>query len=54
MAIPLPNHPNLQGAYQPIQFECDAPDLVIKGELPADLHGTFYRNGPQSTIRSQG
>ena len=27
-------------------MECDAPDLVIEGELPRDLHGTLLRNGP--------
>ena len=54
MATPLPKHPNLQGAYQPIQFECDAPDLVVQGALPADLNGTFYRNGPNPQYAPRG
>ncbi|KIZ47815.1 MULTISPECIES: carotenoid oxygenase family protein [Rhodopseudomonas] len=29
----------------PIPMECDAPHLVVRGELPRDLNGTLYRNG---------
>ncbi|MDB5615804.1 carotenoid oxygenase family protein [Tardiphaga sp.] len=30
----------------PIPMECDAPFLAITGELPRELNGTLYRNGP--------
>jgi carotenoid cleavage dioxygenase len=30
----------------PIPFECDAAFLKITGELPRELNGTLYRNGP--------
>ena len=46
MTIPFPNDPFLNGYYAPSGVECDAPDLVIEGELPKDLAGTYYRNGP--------
>ena len=46
MTRPMPNDANLQGAYAPLGVECAAPDLVVKGELPSDLAGTYYRNGP--------
>jgi carotenoid cleavage dioxygenase len=46
MTQPFPNDPFLTGAMAPFGAECDAPDLVIEGELPADLAGTYYRNGP--------
>ncbi len=46
MAQPLPDHPNLRGGYAPLQMECDAPDLIVEGEVPRELSGTFYRNGP--------
>ena len=46
MTAPFPNDPFLQGYFAPIGVECDAPDLVIEGELPSDLAGTYYRNGP--------
>ena len=41
-----PDDPFLQGYYEPLTAECTAPDLLIEGEIPKDLHGTFYRNGP--------
>jgi carotenoid cleavage dioxygenase-like enzyme len=43
---PWPNNPFLQGYYEPLTAECTAPDLVIEGEIPKDLNGTFFRNGP--------
>ena len=46
MTKPFPNDPFLTGYYAPSGVECDAPDLVIEGELPGDLVGTYYRNGP--------
>lgn len=46
MAQPMPNHPNLIGGFAPIQMECDVADLVVTGEIPKDLTGTFFRNGP--------
>jgi carotenoid cleavage dioxygenase-like enzyme len=30
----------------PIPFECDASFLKVSGELPRELNGTLYRNGP--------
>jgi carotenoid cleavage dioxygenase-like enzyme len=30
----------------PIPMECDAPFLKVEGNLPRDLNGTLYRNGP--------
>ena len=30
----------------PIPMECDAPFLKVEGELPRELNGTLYRNGP--------
>ena len=54
MAKPFPDHPNLRGGYAPIQMECDAPDLIIEGEVPKDLHGTFFRNGPNPQFAPRG
>src|SRR3984885_4398438 len=36
----------------PIPMECDAPFLKIVGELPRELHGTLYRNGPNPQFDS--
>lgn len=46
MSKPYPNNPFLQNNFAPVAAECDAPDLVVHGELPASLAGTLYRNGP--------
>ena len=54
MAKPFPDHPNLVGGYAPIQMECDAPDLIVEGELPLDLNGTLYRNGPNPQFAPRG
>lgn len=43
---PWPDNAFLQGYYEPLTAECTAPDLIIEGEIPKDLNGTFYRNGP--------
>ena len=46
MTQPFPDNVFLQGPMGPSGIECDAPDLVIEGELPADLQGVYFRNGP--------
>jgi len=38
----------------PIPFECDAPFPKITGELPRELNGTLYRNGPNPQFESPG
>lgn len=46
MTQPFPDHAFLRGPMAPSGIECDAPDLIIEGELPADLRGVYFRNGP--------
>lgn len=36
----------LQGIWEPINFECDINDPIVVGNIPKELNGTFYRNGP--------
>ncbi len=45
MSRPFPPHRFLSGNFAPIRTECDAPDLILEGELPTELRGTYYRNG---------
>jgi len=47
MTQPFFNHPYLSGHHEPVRFEATAPDLIVDGDLPADLAGVFYRNGPE-------
>ena len=46
MTQPFPDNMFLKGQTAPSGIECDAPDLIIEGELPADLRGVYFRNGP--------
>lgn len=36
----------LTGRFAPISDELDTTELEIEGKVPADLHGTYIRNGP--------
>src|SRR3954447_20081199 len=37
----------LRGPFKPMRFEATVDDcIVVEGEIPADLNGGFYRNGP--------
>ena len=47
-------NPFLQGNFAPWRMEGDAPDLEVIGELPRDLNGTFYRNGPNPAFEPLG
>jgi carotenoid cleavage dioxygenase len=47
MSKPFPQDPLLQENFAPLMGEMDAPELVVvEGEIPKDLAGTLYRNGP--------
>ena len=39
-------NPYLMGAYAPIFEERSADNLKVKGEIPKDIHGAYFRNGP--------
>ena len=54
MSLPFPDHPYLTGHHAPNRFEADAPDLLVEGEIPRDLAGVFYRNGPEPLHPTRG
>jgi len=54
MARPMPKHPQLRGNFAPLGMECDAHDLIVHGEIPAELNGTYYRNGPDPQYAPRG
>jgi len=35
-------------------MECDAPDLIVEGEVPRELNGAFFRNGPNAQFAPRG
>jgi carotenoid cleavage dioxygenase-like enzyme len=47
-------NPFLQGNFAPVKQELDAPALEVIGEIPRDLRGTYYRNGPNQAFEPIG
>ena len=54
MSRPFPDHPMLTGYFEPWPMEGDLHDLPITGEVPRELNGTLYRNGPNPQFVPQG
>lgn len=54
MQTPYGDHPYLNGHHAPNRFEAHAPDLFVEGEIPRDLAGVFYRNGPEPLFPMRG
>jgi carotenoid cleavage dioxygenase len=55
MSKAFPNdNPFLRGYYAPVNTESDAAHLPITGELPKELCGTLYRNGPNPQFAPRG
>ena len=47
-------NPFLQGNFAPWRLEGDACDLQVVGEIPRDLTGTYYKNGPNPAYEPLG
>ena len=47
-------NPYLNGLYAPIDKEITADDLEVIGEIPRDLYGGYYRNGPNPVRQPTG
>lgn len=47
-------NPFLQGNFAPWRMEGEAPDLEVIGTLPRELHGTYFRNGPNQAFEPIG
>ena len=55
MSKPFPaDEPYLNGYFAPLLAECDARDLPVSGEVPRELSGTLYRNGPNPRFAPRG
>ena len=58
MAAPPPvditADPHLHGIFAPVVEETDATDLVVEGELPAEIDGLYLRNGPNPRFTPLG
>jgi len=54
MTSPYPDHPQLRGNFAPLRMECDLEDLIVEGEVPADLCVDYFRNGPDPQYPPRG
>jgi len=54
MASDSETNPFLQGNFAPWRSEDDYPQLRVVGELPRELNGTYYRNGPNPAFEPKG
>src|SRR5262245_17890479 len=46
MTTPFPHMMDYAGFNAPSRVECDVWDLVVHGEIPAEIHGAWYRTVP--------
>ncbi len=44
-------NPYLNGPFAPVDKEITVAELEVIGEIPQDLHGAYYRNGPNPQTR---
>ncbi|MBT8471201.1 MAG: carotenoid oxygenase family protein [Marinicaulis sp.] len=47
-------NPYLNGLYAPVEKEVAAADLPVTGDIPRDLYGAFFRNGPNPSLPPKG
>ncbi|MDC0598342.1 carotenoid oxygenase family protein [Gammaproteobacteria bacterium] len=46
MTTPFPQSMDFAGHNEPVRIECDIFDLVVEGEIPAEINGCWYRSIP--------
>ncbi|MBI3796342.1 MAG: carotenoid oxygenase family protein, partial [Deltaproteobacteria bacterium] len=54
MSRPFSDDPFLRDNYAPWPMEGEIQDLVVEGEIPNELDGTLYRNGPNPQFAPRG
>ncbi len=47
-------NPYLEGLYAPVRAEVTAEHLAVTGEIPRDLNGAYFRNGPNPAQPPEG
>ena len=54
LPLDMATEPHLRGVFAPQVREVDTPELVIEGELPAEIEGDYIRNGPNPRFSPLG
>ena len=47
-------NPYLKGIFAPVREEVTADNLPVIGEIPRDLYGAYFRNGPNPMSPPKG
>jgi carotenoid cleavage dioxygenase len=54
MSKPIPKTDFLSGNFAPWPIEGECHDLAVAGEIPRELRGAYYRNGPNPQYAPRG
>ena len=54
MAKPYPKEDHLIGNFAPLRMESNVGDLIVEGDIPSGINGTYYRNGPDPKFPPRG
>ena len=54
MSRPFADDPFLRGNYAPWPMEGEIQDLVVEGEIPREIEGSYFRNGPNPQFAPRG
>ena len=54
MAKPYPKEDHLIGNFAQLRMENNVGDLIIEGNVPEGINGTYYRNGPDTKFPPRG
>mgnify|MGYP003321063021 FL=1 len=54
MAKPYPKEDHLIGNFAPLRMESNIGDLIVEGDIPIEINGTYYRNGPDPKFPPRG
>ena len=45
MKVSFSQDPSAKGFFSPLRFEATIRDCEVEGEIPKDMHGSFFRTG---------
>ena len=54
MAKQYPKDPYLNGNFAPLRMEYNIDDLIIEGEFPKEINGSYFRIGPDPQFAPRG
>ncbi len=52
--VNVATHPQLVGAFEPVDDTFTSVPLVVRGEIPSEIDGEYLRNGPNPAFPPLG